>query len=366
MANSWVLCPVCLQRIAWDDPPTYGYDAEAGEYVEQQIPADAGPEQAARLRRLAWVRCPNHHGARHYLPAGYGESGPPLVFGLVGAGGAGKTHLLTAMIGAVERGDLHRHYGLACWPLEVRLHQEYLRDHLRPLMAEARELAPTPQDRVMFADGFMIAQNGGSPRPVALFDVAGDDLTRVADATAFLDAADGLIFVVDPARLDAADGRDHTFGVVLDLLRASGRLPKVSAAVVVNKADLLRYEDPVALWLRRDTETLDPDESLRESADVYAYLHRRGAHAWTRPYRECTRATLHVASATGSSATREGGTGDTGAGTGDTGDTGGATGNVGSAYFARGVHPQRVLRPLVSLLAMTGALTSPEAARIGI
>lgn len=346
MANSWVLCPVCLQRIVWDDPPLYRHDAEAGEYVEQPVPADAGPEQAARLRRAAWVRCPNRRGEPHHLPAAYGESGPPLVFGLVGDGGAGKTHLLTAMVDAVERGDLHRHHGLACRPLEAPLHQEFLRENVGPLIGEARELRPTPPGRVMFADGFMVAQRGGPPRPVALFDVAGDDLTRVADAAAFLDAADGLIFVVDPVRLDEPGGRDRTFGVVLDLLGASGRLPEVSAAVVVGKADLLRFEDPVALWLRRDTATLDPEESLRESADVYAYLHRRGAQSWTRPYRECTRATLHVASATGSNATRRDDTGD--------------------ARFVRGVQPQRVLRPLVSLLAMTGALTSPEAELIGI
>ncbi|QXJ21188.1 hypothetical protein AGRA3207_002018 [Actinomadura graeca] len=348
MPNPWVLCPVCLERIPWDDPPLHRFDAGTGEYVEQPVPAGAGPEQSARLRRVAWVRCPNERGEPHHLPASYGESGPPLVFGMVGASGSGKTHLLTAMIGAVERGDLHRHYGQACWPLEMRLHQEYLRDNVGPLAGEARELRPTPPGRVMFADGFMVAQGEGPPRPVALFDVAGDDLLRVADATAFLDAADGLIFVVDPVRLDEAGGRDRTFGVVLDLLRASGRLPEVSAAVVVAKADLLRFEDPLALWLRRDTAALDPEESLSESADVYAYLHGRGAHAWTRPYRECARATLHVASATGSGSVR--GDGD---GTGD-------------ARFPRGVHPRRVLRPLVSLLAMSGALASPEAERIGI
>ncbi|TDD93937.1 GTPase domain-containing protein [Actinomadura rubrisoli] len=349
MPDSWVLCPICLQRITWDDPPLYRYDAARDDYVEQPVPPDAGPEQLARLRLAARVRCPNQRGEPHHLPASYGGSGRPLVFGLVGARGSGKTHLLTAMINAVDRGDLYRHYGLACWPLEVLLHQEYLRDNVGPLIGGACVLPPTPPGRVMFADGFMVAQEHGPPRPVALFDVAGDDLTRVADATAFLDVVDGLIFVVDPLRLDGPARRDSTFGAVLDLLRASGRLPEVSAAVVVNKADLLRFEDPVALWLRRDTATLDPEESLRESADVYAYLHSRGAHAWTRPYGECTRATLHVASATGSSATQETDAGD-----------------AGDARFAQGVHPRRVLRPLVSLLAMNGALASSEAARIGI
>ena len=352
-SQSVVLCPICLQRITWRGLPLYRYDPATGRYAEQTIPAGAGPEQRARIRRVSRIRCPNRHADPHHLPAAYGTAGRPLVFGLVGAPGAGKTHLLAAMVGAIDRGDLHRHYGLECWPLDVPLHQEYLRDTVGPLLDQGRELLPTPPGRMMFADGFMVARPGRTPRPVALFDVAGDDLTRVADATAFLDAADGLIFVVDPVRLDRCDGRDHTFGVVLDLLRASGRLPEVRAAVVVTKADLLRFEDPVAMWLRRDTAAVDPDETLSESADVYAYLHTRGAQAWTRPYRECTRATLHVASATGCGATGAA----AGDGDGDERPQGGR--------FTRGVRPQRVLRPLVSLLAMTGVLEDTAAERIG-
>jgi hypothetical protein len=108
---------------------------------------------------------------------------------------------------------------------------------------------------------------------------------------------------------------------------------------VVTKADLLRFEDPVALWLRSGLGGTDPDLTLRESADVFAYLSNRGAGAWTRPYTDCGKATLHVASATGGPA-------------------------YGSVY-PRPVTPCRVLAPLIALLAMTGVLPGEPFQRVG-
>lgn len=341
-----VLCPICLTRLDWDKLPLYRFDFDKGDFVELRIPPDAGPEQRAKLMVTAQVRCPSRQPRQHHLPAAYGEYGPPLVYGLVGESSAGKTHLLTAMVGALERGDLNRHYGLDVKPVDVRLHQDYLRDNVQRLIGESRLLSATRAGQVEFVDAFVIRDGDGPPRPVALFDVAGGDLTAVEDAKGFLDAADGLIFVVDPALLDKAHPRDRAISVVLGLLEATGRLADVRATVVLNKADLLRFDDPIALWLRRDAETLDPAESLRESEEIYAYLYERGAYAWTRPYQECSRATLHVVSAVGSDAVR------------DEGDR--------NRFFDRGVHPRRVLRPLVSLLAMTDVLTAPEAQLIGI
>lgn len=340
-----VLCPICLTRLDWGSLPLYRFDFDKGDFAPLEIPPDAGPEQRARLMATAQVRCPGTAPRRHHLPVAYGEYGPPLVYGLVGESSSGKTHLLTAMVAALDRGDLNRHYGLDVKPLDVGLHKDYLRDNVDRLIIESRLLSATRAGQVEFVDAFVIRQGDGPPHPVALFDVAGGDLTSVEDAKGFLDAADGLIFVVDPGLLDK-NPRDHAFGVVLDLLQRTGKLEDVRAAVVLNKADLLRFDDPIALWLRRDTETLDPVESLRESEDVYAYLYERGAHAWNRPYRECSRATLHVVSAVGSDAIRDEGGGD--------------------RFFDRGVNPRRVLRPLLSLLAMTGVLTAPEAHLIGV
>jgi hypothetical protein len=182
---------------------------------------------------------------------------------------------------------------------------------------------------------------------VALFDVAGGEMSREQTSMYgpknFLQIADGYIFVVDPAQF--GPGRmDNTFKTVLDLLQGVGRLPHVSAAVVISKADLRRFDDPVTRWLRAGLDDLDPDLTLQESADVFAYLDSCGAQAWTRPYALCGKATLHVASATGGPGPP--------AGTGE--------------KFPRGVVPRRVLGPLVALLAMTGVLTGERAQRVGV
>jgi hypothetical protein len=120
----------------------------------------------------------------------------------------------------------------------------------------------------------------------------------------------------------------------------------VSAAIILNKADIVRFQEPVDRWLRYEGSAstngkLDWVEFLRESADVYAYLDANAALAMAAPYAVCDKATLHVASPTGVA---------------DTGD----------AVYPRGVKPRRVLRPLVAMLAMTGVLTGPEAEKVGV
>lgn len=331
-----VSCPVCLGRLRWGDLEYFRYDIGLDENVPLTLSPDANAEQRARELRNAIVRCPNPGGTTedHYLPAGYGSYGPPAVFGFVGASQSGKTHLLVSMIAAIEQGGLVP-YGLGHHPIDLGRHQRVLRELVRPLMNDGHRIASTRQGVVQFLDGFVI-RGAGRPRPMALFDVAGSELTDVDNAKRFLDLADGLVFVVDPDQFAQERLGDVTFGTVLDLLRDSGRLPRVSAAVVLAKADLLKFEDPVALWLRHTAETVDAADFLEESADVYAYLHQQGARAWARPFDECPKATLHVASA------------------------------LGSDSLERGVRPQRVLRPLVALMAMSGLITVGEAATVGV
>ncbi|WP_067792214.1 hypothetical protein [Actinomadura formosensis] len=331
-----VSCPICLGRLDWGGLPLYTFDQSLAQYVRLNLPKDANAEQRARLMRTAAVRCPNPGDmtGTHYLPAGYGRYGSPAVFGFIGGTTSGKTHLAAAMVAAIERGALGA-YGITAQPVDLDRHQAFLRDMVHPLFSESTRLAPTREGEVAFADAFVMSC-GDRPRAVALFDVAGGELSNVGDAKRFLDIADGLIFVADPKRFTPGSLGDPAFNTVLSLLRASGRLPKVSAAIALNKADLFRFDDPIAHWLSRDSAVLDSAEVLEESADVFAYLHQRDAEAWTRPYQECERATLHVVSATGTDA------------------------------IERGVRPLRVLRPLVALMAMTGLLTTAEAQNIGI
>jgi hypothetical protein len=342
-----VTCPVCLAPLDWGELPLLRWDPDENDYQPLNVPDRATPQQRAREERAASVRCPDPAGAMdgyHYLPADYGRHGQPVVLAFIGTSSSGKSHLLTAMIGAIERGDLAR-YGINSRPIDHVLHKTFLDERVRPLLSESRVLPPTEEGVVSFVDAFLISDPAGGERTVALFDVAGGDLNSVQDAKRFLDVADGLIFVVDPARFDVAGLGDETFNTILALIEASGRLPQsVSAAIVLNKADLVRFDDPVTQWLRHDGAEIDATEILRESADVFAFLHSRGAQAWTIPYRKCAKATLHVASATGGAGPPEGQGG----------------------HYPRGVSPQRVLVPFAALLAMTGVLTGQEAQRVGI
>ncbi len=345
---SEVTCPICLYEFPdWEGLPRWRWDSASG-YTKIEMPADAGRRERAHLQHGAFVCCPDPRHAmqnEHYLPADYGRFGAPVVLGFIGLTKSGKSHLLTAIVGEIERGGLHD-YGISSRPIDHALHKRFLDEWVRPLINEGKVLSGTEEGVVAFADAFLIRPESGLDRPVALFDVAGSELTKVDDTKRFLDLADGFIFVVDPAQLNADGLGDEAFNRVLDVVKSTeDRLPdQVSAAIVLNKADVLRFEDPVALWLRSDSKTLDAQELLRESADVYAFLNEKGGAAWTRPYRECTRATLHVASPTGGADQREG------------------DGRV----YPRGVTPRRVLRPLVAMLAMTGVLTGAEAERVGI
>jgi hypothetical protein len=337
-----VTCPICLSRIDWGDLTPFRLDETTGRYVELTIPEEASPEQRRRILRTVSWRCPNPGGevGIHFLPEAYGQYGPPAVFGFIGASRSGKTHLLAAMIGAIERGELSG-YGLTARPVDPGRHRRFVRGKVQPLLEKSAVLGATEERIISFADAFLVGQGAAELRPVALFDVAGEELKEVDDAKRFLEIATGLIFVVDPDQFSDGDLGDQTFNAVLDILKSSEHLDSVSAAIVLNKSDQLRFDEPVAMWLRRADSGLDKEAILRESADVYAYLHSRKAGAWARPFRECGNATLHFASATGSGSTKP--------------DSNGA------GFYPRGVRPQRVLAPLLSLMVMTGVVKSPGA-----
>ncbi|WP_283135267.1 TRAFAC clade GTPase domain-containing protein [Rhizohabitans arisaemae] len=343
-----VVCPVCLSLIDWGGQSHYAWNRDQERYESLDIPQDANDYQRKRILRNAYVRCPNsgEQMAFHFLPEAYGRYGPPAVYGLIGASASGKTHLLAAMVGAIEGGALGR-YAATASPIDPAKHQNYLKSEVEPFLKDSRVLSRTAEGIVSFKDALLIQEDGGARRVITFFDVAGEELQSLEDTKGFLEIVDGLIFVADPDRFDpgGAGTGDPTFSTVLNLLAESGRSDVVSAAVVLNKADMKRFEEPVASWLRHEMTGIDPDQLLRESADVYAYLLLQGTGGWTRPYQQCGKATFHIASAAGGPSV-------------DTGD--------GGARFPRGVSPRRVLNPLVALMAMTGVLNSPEARKVGI
>jgi hypothetical protein len=293
------------------------------------------------------VRCPWSQGeSPHYLPAHYGRYGKPVLVGFVGLTQSGKTHLLTAMIGEMSR---LQDYQISCKPLDPAIHNRFMDGSVRPLLMDNKVLPGTPDDATTaLADAFIVQHGDNPERVVALFDVSGGDLARRDKMMReFLYIADGLFFVIDPEHITTSRVGDDTFSnvldVVRDVIRENARQGPVSAAIVLNKADKVRFEEPIARWLGAGEGTLEPADFLRESADVYAYLDRRGALALAEPYQACQKATLHVASPTG----------------------GAQEGEDLASRFPRGVMPRRVLRPLIAMLAMTGVLTGAQAEQIG-
>jgi len=341
-----VMCPMCLGDIPnWGTLDYWRWDATLSEYVKIDIPADLNEKQRARFTYGASVRCPASTGVTtvaHYLPARYGRFGDPVLLGFVGLTQSGKTHLLASMIGEISR---LADYGIDVTELDRATHHDFLEKSVKPLIAGHKVLPGTPDDAsTTLTDAFIVRQGGGSERVVALFDVSGGDLARRDSTKEFLWIADGLFFVIDPDHITATRIGDETFSNVLDIMGESPVAERASTAIVLNKADKVRFEEPVSRWLRAGNGTLDPTEFLRESADVYAYLEQRQAMALLRPYQASSKGTLHVASPTG----------------------GAQEGDEKGSKYPRGVTPLRVLRPLVAMLAMTGVLTGSQAEQIAV
>ena len=347
-AGPAVMCPMCLGAISnWDTLEYWRWDATAEAYVKIDMPPDLNPTQRARFTFGAYVRCPADKGTTtaHYLPARYGSFGDPVLLGFVGLTYSGKTHLLATMIGEITRLS---DYGIEVSELDRAKHHDFVENSVHPLLTGHKVLPATTDDATTaLADAFIVRQGTGPERVVALFDVSGSNLSRgvQGDSTVqFLWIADGLFFVINPDYITTSRVDDETFSNVLSIMGNRHDRGKASAAIVLNKADMVRFDDPVARWLRAGDGTIDPVEFLRESADVYGYLERNRALALARPYQACQKATLHVASPTG----------------------GAMESDDKAGKYPRGVTPLRVLRPLVAMLAMTGVITGEQAEQIGV
>lgn len=356
-----VRCPYCLDLVRWNANELYERDARLRfEHVDLGRITD--PVKLHDRRRGTFMRCPNPTGdeqREHYLPTNYMIHEPPLVIGLIGDGLSGKTHLLAAMIAEIDAGGL-RAYGVTHSPVDPDQHQDYRRNRVDPLQ-QGQMLATTVNNQgnlVQFADALLL-RAGGRTRPIAFFDVSGEDLARGGREMQFLAAADAFVFVVDPVvavdlpelrRLtedgDEASGArrgDRTFSAVMDRLPRAGELLEQPVAVAVTKADLIRFEPPVDAWLGSRPQVagvVDPARVDAESRDVYSFLHAHDAAAWLGPFEEFRRCTMHFVSATGAR-DRDG-------------------------RFPGGIRPRRVLEPIVSILAMCDMLDQAGIERVGV
>ncbi|MFD8781167.1 hypothetical protein [Kitasatospora sp. NPDC059599] len=356
-----VLCPYCLEYIRFDPNALHVPDA-----VQELQPYAFSERQSDRLLadelRGAFQLCQgNQTTPPHHIPVPYLRNGRPLTVAMIGQSNTGKSHLLTQMIAEIAD-DRLKPYGVSWQSVNPEQHASFLNDRVVPLR-DGNVIAHTAglgdSESARFVESLLITDARGRVRPLAFFDLAGEDLLRTDALLRFLLGIDALVFVVDPTlamplpQLDeirtaldlhvSRDG-DPAFATALDRIPRTGPYLTVPSAVVVAKADLLRSEPPVDRWLTEPgTVPLSRRRLYEESRDVYALLHRHAGKAWLRPFDTALHCTMHIASATG--------------------------GRQEDSRYPRGVRAQRVLEPLISLLAMHGIIeladgpTGPEVAR---
>lgn len=349
-----VLCPYCLETIQLDLTSLYVTDSRM-QYQRLDPSGIGNSLRRQDVMRGAVQKCTaDPDFPEHFIPVPYLTYGRPLTVAMVGQSSTGKSHLLTQMIAEITDGGLEP-FGLKWQSVNPEQHARFVRERVQPLR-NGKVLDHTGalglDGFARFVESLLITDAHGQVRPVAFFDLGGEDLVRTDAALRFLLGVDAMIFVVDPAlalplpHLDHARERwglevnrdgDLAFGTVLDRLPKSGPYLDVAAAMVLGKADLLRFQPPVDRWLDEAPATsLDPALMREESQDVYGLLRRHAGQAWLRPFDAIRRCTLHVASATG--------------------------GQEEHGRYPAGAGPRRVLEPLLSLLAMHGLIDVPGGA----
>ncbi len=345
-----VRCPVCLDWFDWREDELWMTTDEVGRYELVDLSSVNDPVKRLDMRRSCYQRCPNPSDDTepHHLPASYLDHGPPLVVGLVGRSGSGKTHLLTSMIAELERGGLQG-CDVSARAMDLQLHQRFEAEHLKKL-ERAEELLGTRHGLSGFTNVMTLTSATGT-RPVTFFDISGEDFLQdgnLGRTARFVIGVDALLFVETPEHAlgirnhepESTEGVNKAFHNVIGRLHDLGMLDRTPAALVLNKSDRLRYLPPVDRWIRRDDDgRLDAEAMLEESRDVYGFLHQHDAHSSLSPFHKFPMCTLHFASATGAEPV--------------------------DRKFVRGVRPMRVLRPLIALLAMSGVLAGPEARKVG-
>ncbi|MER6672765.1 hypothetical protein [Streptomyces sp. NPDC000983] len=352
-----ILCPYCLETMRYDEARLFRR-SETLQYERLDPSELTNALKRPDILRVAFQSCAGDGTSEpHYVPVPYLTNGRPLTVAMIGASGSGKSHLLTQMVAEVIDGGL-KPYGVKWQSVNHADHSQFVRERVARLR-QGRQLEATGQTSFAeFVEALLLTGADGQVRPVAFFDLGGEDLLRTDSLLRFLLGVDALVFVVDPllalrmpqldeprrqARLTVT-GSDPAFDTVLDRLPHSGGYLNVASALVVGKADLLRFEPPVDRWLTDDASdtVFDPRLLQEESRDAYAFLSRHAGPGWLRPFDSALRCTLHFASATGGSAQDN--------------------------TFPHGVRSRRVLGPLVSVLAMCGMLTKdarPSAAVAG-
>lgn len=259
-----LLCPYCLEIVVYDEAALHTRNDRL-QYDRLDVSALTNPLRRADVLRSAFQLCGNTDGLKpHYIPVPYLTHGRPLTVAMVGTSNTGKSHLLTQMIAEVTDGGLEP-YGVKWQSVNPADHSVFVRERVDRLRSGGQLQATAQTTQAEFVEALLLTGVDGQVRPVAFFDLGGEDLERTDALLRFLIGVDALVFVVDPLlafglpQLDEARSRyglevtrsDAAFETVLDRLPRQGPYLDVAAALVVGKSDLLRFESPVDRWLNQ-------------------------------------------------------------------------------------------------------------------
>ena len=349
-------CVICLETFEWDGYTVYEQTPDGP--VEVDLPPRESRQWASAIDDT-FIRCENEiKGLPHFLPvdlARFAEE--PVVIGLVGDSNAGKTCLMVAMSGEMERNGLDD-YGLAHMPVSLTEHGRYVDKLVDPFMDYGTIPEHTAIVSLVEISDAVILRSKRTNRsfPLIFFDANGETLKGLQGgklATRYFSRVDGLIFVADMTKV-GVDNRDPSYAAVMTRLKyefsaETGRLP-IPAAIAITKSDLHRFDAPVDQWINRPPPpggVIDPVLFDQESRDAFAFLEQRKGRAWLTPLDDFEECTLHFVSASGCSTVVE--------------RPDPENPELLVPHFARPARPRRVLEPLVALLSHIGVLDDSHA-----
>ena len=128
--------------------------------------------------------------------------------------------------------------------------------------------------------------------PLTFVEISDEELDWPAGR--MLRHADAYLFVVEPRRLrEHARATAVTTRALAHLVQHDVDLRR-PAAIILSKADGLRYVPPIDRWVRRTSHPLHQELVDAECCDVFAYLHGTGEVDALAPYERFPRCTLHA------------------------------------------------------------------------
>ena len=171
---------------------------------------------------------------------------PSTIISLVGAGQAGKSVYLAALIHTIKT-VTSRNFEVFCAPLTSEIGRRFKLEYEDPLITNGclPEMAQSINAPLVFT--FSFADDRLPELNIALFDIAGGLGDCVDMYQAYIRNSSGVLLLVDPQQFREVGRKMHSHirlrydvGASYDPVEILGGIPDVPVAVVLTKADLLQ------------------------------------------------------------------------------------------------------------------------------